>query len=241
VTKQPGWIDVHAHLVPGVDDGARDMEESLSILREAARIEVREIVCTPHVFFGDGEKAWIRAADRFATLRQAAAAEGLPVVLHLGAELMLDPDLPARVRENSGLTFGGKGKFVLVEVPPNEIPGYAATVFFELCSRGITPVWAHPERCAEVIRDDGVLDRYAASGVLFQINAGSLLGKYGFRVKRAATRMVKNGLGHLCASDAHRSRHLSERLLPAFDRVVKIAGGACAEAMFSGRPSQLLA
>lgn len=237
MAPESGFIDIHSHVLFGVDDGARDIEEALGILSEAERTGVAELVLTPHFPF---RMESAKISESYSALMEAARHRGIGVKLHLGAELYLEPELPGFIKENMSLTIDGKGRHALVELPPFEVPSYAEGVFFELMIMGITPVWAHPERCLEVYNDHRVLKKFVDKGILLQINAGSLIGNYGRRAKSAALNLISGGYGDILASDTHSPGNIGTSLPNAFTVLEKKAGGARAVDMAFTVPYKLV-
>lgn len=235
------FIDIHSHILPEIDDGARDFEESLLILNEMKNAGGKGIVLTPHLTTdGNETKILDKIAHQFNVLNRLVLEMGIDMDLYLGAELMLHPDLPQKIKGDKRLTLNGKGKYVLIEMPPFEIPMYASTVFFDLLAHGVTPVWAHPERCYEVMDDCKVAYRYRDNGVLLQINAGSLLGMYGKKVRHTAATLLKNGMGDIVASDVHRVNDVKTLLPEGFSHLVKMVGNAKAVDMVLSAPAKVI-
>jgi protein-tyrosine phosphatase len=233
------FIDIHTHILPGIDDGARDLAESLLIIKEAIGAGVKEVVLTPHFPYNGIELNKI--VHCFELFGEAVSQRGLDIMLHLGLELMLCPELPKMIKDDKRLTINGKGKYALIEMPSFEIPLYAPAVFFEMLVHGITPVWAHPERCQDVIADGRVACRYRDNGVLLQINAGSLLGVFGKKIRRTAATLLKNGCGNFVASDVHRVNGVKTLLLPeVFSQLVKMVGKARAVDMVLSAPEKII-
>lgn len=233
------FIDIHSHILPGNDDGARDMDESLRILWDASKAGVKRIVATPHVFMENISSVLDAAEKSFETLKVETTKQGIDVELFLGAEVLLGAGLAEEVKRDKRLTIGGCGKYILVEMPFFEIPVYAGKTIFDLLVSGVTPVWAHPERCPEVIDDFKSVCYYTDNGVKLQINSGSLAGKYGRSVKRAAVNLVENGLAHIMASDTHRAGG-DETLLKGFIRLEEICGREKALEMCFSAPSEII-
>ena len=235
------FIDIHSHILPEIDDGARDFEESLLIMNEMKEAGGKGIVLTPHVATDGSEtKILDKIGHQFDLLNRLALERGIAVDLYLGAELMLHPELPQRTREDKRLTVNGKGKYVLIEMPFFEIPFYAPGIFFNLLACGITPIWAHPERCYDVVDDCRVAYRYRDNGVLLQINAGSLLGMYGKKVRHTAATLLKNDCGHIVASDVHRVNGVKTLLAEVFSYLVKRVGNAKAVDMVLSAPAKVI-
>jgi protein-tyrosine phosphatase len=199
-------IDFHNHLIPGVDDGARDLEEALRAVAAFQDQGVATIVCTPHLRVSEVPKAaaaggFLERCDAAWEALRAAAGDRYPgIALHRGAEVMLDiPDCDlsdARVR------LAGT-RFVLVEFPLLMVPPHAGQVLFQLVLAGWLPVIAHPERYSNA--DENVADaaEWKRVGAYLQVNAGSLLGKYGERAAAVAWRLVRRGMADFVSSDYH--------------------------------------
>lgn len=228
------FVDIHSHVLPCIDDGARDIAESLQIIKEAVDSGVKEMVLSPHLSFNGMDLDGI--TYKFESLCKVVSESSLDISLHLGAELILSPELPKWIKEDKRLTINGKGRYALIELPFFGIPMYTDSVFFELMTMGVIPIWAHPERCVEVSKDYRILTNYVDNGALLQINAGSLLGKYGREAKKTAISMVKNGLCHILASDTHRSGEIDSLLTNAFLYLEKTIGNVKAEEMAFSTP-----
>lgn len=236
-----GFVDIHSHILPNIDDGAGSMEESLMMLEGARKVGVKEILLTPHVSLdGNLTDALDKISCQLNLLLEQVVERGIDINLHIGAELPLHPELTEKVKEEKRLTAAGKGKYVLIEMPLFEIPLYASTVFFDLLAHGVTPVWAHPERCYEVMDDYKVVYPYMDNGVLLQINAGSLLGMYGKKVRHMAWTLLKNGCGNILASDVHRVGDVKTLLPDGFSNIVKIVGNAKAIDMVLSAPTKVV-
>lgn len=232
------FIDIHTHILPGIDDGARDSAESLLIIKEAIKVGVKEIILTPHLPYNGINLDKI--SQNFKSLGEAVAQGGLGIKLHLGSELMLSFELPELIGADKRLTINGDGRYALIEMPSFEIPVYAPDVFFGLLTRGVTPILAHPERCLDVVRDYRQVSGFVNNGVMIQINAGSILGKYGRKVRSAAISLIKAGLCHIVASDTHRSGVINTFLPEAFSFLEKNIGKASAEEMVFSNPAKLV-
>lgn len=232
------FIDIHSHILPGIDDGARDLAESLFMIKEAIEVGVTEIILTPHFPYGGVEINKI--FNKFESFVETLSQRGMDIKLHLGTELMLCPELPKLIKDDKRLTINSKSKYALIEMPSFEIPFYAPTVFFSLLAHGVTPIWAHPERCCDVIRDHKIVSDYVNNGVLLQINAGSLIGIYGKKVKNTATLLLKKGFGDIIASDTHRKGDINTTLPAAFSYLGKKVGNAKAADMAFFVPSRIL-
>ncbi len=207
-------IDIHCHILPGIDDGPEDMDGSLAMLRLAAEDGVRTVVATPH-FGGRYDlpaPATIRSLTR--RLNEVADAAGIEARVLPGCEAELVPDLPEQLRSGEALTLGDAGRYVLVEVLPLPIPLYALDVHFRLRLAGYVPILAHVERVA--ITADGLqfAREFVAQGGLAQVNADSVGGQVGRAAQRVCSRLFDEGLFHIIASDGHSTTSRPPLLTP---------------------------
>jgi protein-tyrosine phosphatase len=192
-------IDLHSHVLPGLDDGAVDLEQALDICRAAAADGIEVIAGTPHVRSSDYPTTPAAMESALAEL-QTAAAEIVRVVG--GGELDLD-ELKLPRSELERFALAGNPRYLLVETPYHGWPLDIADRLFQLVASGITPVLAHPERNFDVQSRPGLLDGIVASGTLIQLTASSVDGRGGRRAKACAATLLKRELVHLIASDAH--------------------------------------
>lgn len=199
-------VDLHCHILPGVDDGAQNMGEALAMLRLARDTGVTEIAATPH--FPGNRQSLPRLKeiyDRFLLLKKAAADEDIDVTLYPGAEILCLPQTPRLAREGLLPTLGDS-RCVLLEfyfdTPAREMDA----LLEEIAGCDYLPVIAHPERYDAVLEDPRIVQRWFVRGYVIQLNKGSILGSFGYRVQKTAQWLLMGGLAHLVASDAHSPR-----------------------------------
>lgn len=195
-------IDLHSHILPGVDDGARTPEESVEIALAAVDAGVETMAATPHV--RDDYPTTPDTMERLvAATRGALEREGIPLELLPGGEIALDrlPRLEADALERFGL--GGNPLLLLLEFPYVDWPFGLTATLAGLRSRGIRPVLAHPERNGEVQAAPERLQPLVASGALVQVTAASLVGTLGRRARSTALDLLERELVHLVAGDVH--------------------------------------
>ena len=195
-------IDLHSHILPGVDDGAATMDDALEMARAAAAAGIAAVAATPHVRGGEPIRAEAMQAG-LAELRRALAGAGVELEVHGGGEVDLDRLEALPPDELKGFGLGGNPAYLLVEFPYQGWPLDAPRLLFDLRLAGITPVLAHPERNAAVQAKPERLRELVDAGALVQVTAGSLAGRFGSTNRRTAEALVANGLAHLVASDAH--------------------------------------
>jgi protein-tyrosine phosphatase len=203
--------DLHSHLVPGVDDGARTLDESLSALGRLRGAGVREIVTTPHIDASlEGrptalERRLSEIGAAFERLVEAAREPYPDVSLRLGCEIMLDVPDPALV--DARFRLGGT-RFILVEWPRLRVPPGTVQVVAELVEKGLVPVIAHPERYGGLGRQLALAGEWRDAGAYLQVNHGSLHGRYGREAKDRAVTLLRHGWVDCLASDFHARAHL---------------------------------
>jgi protein-tyrosine phosphatase len=195
-------IDLHSHILPGIDDGARSLEDALGIARAAVADRITAIAATPHVRsdFPTSASTMEHAVDE---LRAAIAAEGLALELLPGGEIALDQLDLLDAGELARFGLGGSPAYVMLEFPYEGWPVALPSIVLGLRTRGITPVIAHPERSRSVQADPERLRPIVLSGALCQLTAASLDGRLGKRSRDGAFDLLERGLAHLVASDAH--------------------------------------
>ncbi len=222
-------IDLHCHILPGVDDGAGNLADGLEMARMAAISGVRAIVATPHC-----NVPWApeRKDDRqqLNRLRQAVAQAGIPVEVLPGGEIFCTPNFPELLERGKLPSLAG-GKYLLLEFAFDEAPEMMEFCFSEAARRGYIPVAAHPERYEAAWRDPELVPRWFRKGCIIQLNKGSILGRLGDRAEQVSRFLLERGLAHVVASDAHSPtvrtthmtqvlRHLEDRYAPDYARIL---------------------
>jgi len=196
-------IDLHTHVLPGLDDGARTLEDSLAMVRMAAAAGTTDIVATPHAdetfdFHPDA------AAQAIEQVQQACGASPR---LHYGCELNLTVDLIEDVLRAPERYTIGHGPYLLVEFSNFLVPKGIGGVFARMIAAGIRPLIAHPERNPILRKRVELLQEWVAQGCAMQVTAQSLTGRFGKSAKSAGDRLLAKGLVHVIASDAHDTLH----------------------------------
>lgn len=199
-------IDLHNHILPGLDDGARDLGDSVAIARQFISEGVTEVAATPHLdplHHRGPTPGQVQSA--LALVSDALSAASIPLHVHPGQELFLTPEAGDLLGRGAALTLGSS-RYVLVEVSLTalERPIYLDDTLFRLQVSGYLPILAHPERYPFVQRDPEAAVALAGRGVPLQLTAPSLLGEYGARVRRTAQRLLAAGAYGLAGSDRHR-------------------------------------
>lgn len=240
-----GYVDIHSHLLPGLDDGAGSFAEAVEMLRAARRCGTVAMVATPHMFqpgLGSDDPAAVRAA--FAALRRrlddAAGAAGAVVELHLGAENYVGDRLLAAAADRTALTLGGSAA-LLVELWPPTAAGTARRALEALLALGYTPVLAHVERYGCLREEPLLLEQLVAAGCVAQVNSGAVVGRHGLATVQLVDRWLRRGLVAVVASDGHDVTSRPPQLDEAAGLLASRHGAAMAELCLTANPRALLA
>jgi protein-tyrosine phosphatase len=195
-------IDLHSHLLPGIDDGAPDLGVALAMARAMVADGVRCVACTPHILPGLYHNTGPDIRARVDALQAALDAEGIPLELVAGADNHVVPTFLRDLHSGHLLPLGAS-RYVLVEPPHHVMPPQLELVFSNLLGAGYVPILTHPERLSWINQQYAVIERLAGNGVWMQITAGSLIGTFGRGPRHWAERMLDDGLAHILATDAH--------------------------------------
>jgi protein-tyrosine phosphatase len=232
-------IDLHCHILPGVDDGPANVEGAVALARALLQDGVDRVVATPHESALRLPFAGARLQGMIEKLRPELARQGVGLRLLAGLEVYLSPDTPRTHGEGRAFTLNGS-RYLLVELPPQMVPPYAEETLFRLQLRKLVPVIAHPERNLEVAANPEVLRRMVRHGMLAQVTAGSLAGRYGGQVRRVAETLMRQRLIHLIASDAHSAEDGPRLLSEGVRRAERLVGEEAALAMVTELPAAIL-
>ena len=195
-------IDLHAHILPGLDDGARTLADSRELARTALEDGVRSIAATPHVR-EDYPTSVAAMETGVASVRRDLEEHGIEIEVLHGGEIAVDRLEDLSREELEGFTLGQTGRYLLVEFPYTGWPLGLERRLFELRIAGLESILAHPERNREVQADPARIEPLVAAGTLVQLTAASLDGRIGRSSQMAAESLLSRGLAHLIASDAH--------------------------------------
>lgn len=215
------WLqtDMHSHLIPGIDDGSKSMEESIDLIRRLAGYGLKKIITTPHIMseYYRNTPEIIRMG--LEDLRRAVKMEGIEVELDAAAEYYMDEIFLEKVKEGEQmLTFGDR--YILVETGFINKPQMLLDTIFHLEMAGYKPILAHPERYQYLIMDKKLQEELFERKLLFQVNLLSLTGFYSKQVKDFGETLVEKGVVALLGTDCHNSRYLDMlETLPRFNKV----------------------
>ncbi len=235
-----GFVDLHCHLLWALDDGCQTPAETVEAARLLVDLGFSDAAPSPHAVAGlpsgDPALAQARRSEASELLRR----EGVPLELHANAENRLDDEFMGRAYGPSRRGIGATQRWVLVEAPfQGDLPAIADLVF-RLKRKGISPLFAHPERCAEFERH-GRAEEVVRLGGALQLNVGALAGVYGKTAKSLAERFLDAGLYAVASTDLHRPETVREWLAGALERLERRAGAEARERLLSGNPRRILA
>lgn len=195
-------IDIHSHILPDLDDGSKSMEMSIRMAQLYVENGFEKVVTTSHYF---GECKGVQLDDLEAAkfeLEDMLDREGIDLKIELGNEMYLSPDILENIQSGRALSLAGS-RYVLIEMPANEIPDYTEDILYELQIKGYIPIIAHPERNSEIVRNPNILYSLIEKGSMAQLNLHSMMGMYGKDVMNTANVLLKHNLIHFVGTDSH--------------------------------------
>ncbi|GHE82717.1 hypothetical protein GCM10019059_45000 [Camelimonas fluminis] len=232
-------IDLHSHILPGLDDGASDLAVSLEMARMQVAQGVTVMACTPHILPGVYHNHGNDIRQAVTVLQQALDDAGIELSLVSGADNHIVPDFVDGLREGRLLSLADT-RYVLVEPPHNVAPARLDEFVFGILLAGYVPVITHPERLRWIEERYDLVQRLAEAGVWMQVTSGSLGGRFGRRAKYWAERMTCEGRVQILASDAHDTTSRPPDLASGWRAVERLVGGAEAVRMVRERPRDMM-
>jgi protein-tyrosine phosphatase len=232
-------IDLHCHLLPGIDDGARDLSVSLKMAIAEVEQGVTVVACTPHILPGLYHNSGPAIRQSVEELQQALDLEAIPLRLVAGADVHMTPNFVGGLQSGQLLTIADS-RYVLVEPPHHTAPPQLEDFFFNLMVAGYVPILTHPERLSWVPARYEIVKKLARAGVWMQITAGSFTGAFGRNALYWAQRLLDEGCVHLLASDAHDAERRPPDLAAGRESVAKRVGAEEAERLVLTRPMGIL-
>jgi protein-tyrosine phosphatase len=233
-------IDLHCHILPGLDDGPVSTKEALEMCRIAVDDGIQTIVATPHMLNG------MFLVDRQAILEgvqelsQILREESIPLQLLPGADVHLDPSMPSYLDQGKLVTIADLGRHLLLELPQDIVPEGLGELLFQVQLKGVIPIITHPERNIAIQQNPALLNDLISACSLIQITAGSLTGAFGSRVRRCTIGLLEARTAHLVSTDAHNTGKRSPRLSEARRVVEEELGREEADRIFLERPTRIL-
>jgi protein-tyrosine phosphatase len=235
-------IDLHCHFLPGIDDGAQTLEESLELARAAVAAGIHIAVMTPHVHPGRYENDARSIAKLCGAFGQVLAHRGIALGVRIGGEVRISEEIMRMVDEEQIPYLGESGGFriMLLEFPHSHIIVGTQQLLAWLLDRKIRPLIAHPERNREVMRDPEKLEPFIQMGCLLQLTGGSILGRFGKPAQECAVRLIERDWAAVVATDSHNMVHRPPDLDDAYAALVRLGGEPLARALTTDNPAKLI-
>lgn len=228
-------IDLHCHILPGLDDGSQSIEESLTMADMAARHGIRHIVATPHCVTGTTREV-IGGVNLLGEFLQEAR---IPVRLYPGMEIFGTYDTARLLQKKQLLTLNGS-RYPLIEFAFHTDGEEETDILQSVIDAGFTPLVAHPERYDYICRQPELVNHWKQMGCLFQVNRGSLLGRYGYEAQQMGVALVRRGFATVIATDAHSTAVRTPRARDVYELLFHSVSPAAAEVLMKRNPERIL-
>ena len=233
-------IDMHSHILPGLDDGAADWDQALAMARVAVEDGIAEMVCTPHWVLGKYENDREAVLLRFAEFEGRLAAEKIPLKVHMGMELRIDTSIPDRLKAGRLLTLNNGSGYILLELPDETMPENIHEFFWNLQINGYRPILSHVERNPYFRKNPHRLLHWVENGIFMQITAASLLEEFAEEIREFALFLVEHRPVHMLVTDTHSLRMRKPQLSGARRVIENLVGPETATRMVCDTPQRIL-
>ncbi|WP_432455676.1 MULTISPECIES: tyrosine-protein phosphatase [unclassified Agarivorans] len=238
-----GFVDIHCHILPGIDDGAKDLRQSIKMLCAAVDDGIEVMLATPHILPGVFDNTPQSIRHSYKLLNRELHAQQLPLQLYYAAEVHLCPEIMLWHKQGK-LPLLGRFKdkdVLLLELPHGHVPQGFNNFIKWLTARNITPLIAHPERNRGVWNEINLVSQWRRLGCLFQVTAGALLGEFRQTAQQTAFQMLEDDLVDVVASDCHGLEKRQPNLSQAYDKVSLLCGQPRAQRLFIDTPGMIAA
>ncbi|WP_347939985.1 CpsB/CapC family capsule biosynthesis tyrosine phosphatase [Peribacillus simplex] len=217
-------IDIHCHILPGVDDGSTDIKESTNMAKKAIEAGITHIFATPHHLNEKYVNVKSKIIDRTVKLNESFQLENIPLTIHLGQEVRIHRDIFTSLEKEEILTLDDNGTYLLLELPSGKVPTYTQEVIYELLLKEITPIIVHPERNKELMANHKLLFELVQEGALTQVTSGSIIGDFGKSIQSFSKKIIEHNMAHFIATDAHNISSRGFMLKQAYETITKLYG-----------------
>lgn len=217
-------IDLHCHLLPGIDDGSRNMDISLRLAKEAVDNGVTHALLTPHHMNGAYINHKTDVLRMTAEFQQAIDAADIPLTVFPGQEVRINGDLLDALDNDDILFADEDNQYMLLEFPDDDVPTYTTDMVYQLQMRGIIPIIVHPERNTKIMRHPEILLQLLEKGCLSQVTASSYVGTFGEKVATFSQQIIAAGQAYVFASDTHDLPGRKYEMREAFEKLTKEFG-----------------
>lgn len=232
-------IDIHSHILPGIDDGAKDLATAVEMAQLYLDNGFHHVVATPHWLDDVNKNPAADSRQAITSLQQELARRKMPLQLHHGGEFFISLDILAALKKGTGVSLANS-RYVLVEFPMRDCSAFIETAVFQLLVKGYVPIIAHPERYSYVIDDPNLVYQWIEKGALIQLNMPSLMGMYGKKAEKTAEILLRHQMVHFLGTDAHSPRRRSPNVQPALSIAKKLIGADRVEKLMVMNPTHIL-
>ncbi len=233
-------VDIHCHILPGIDDGARDWDVSLEMARVLAADGVQTVIATPHQLGNFASNDAVTIRQRVEQLRDRLAAASIPLAVLAGGDVRIEATLCRELAADQVLSLGDHRRHVLLELP-HELYFPLEPLLADLARMGLTGILSHPERNQGILREPHLVKQLVENGCLMQVTAGSLLGSFGPAAQTLSEQLLREGLIHFIATDAHGATRRRPRLGDAFRHIAALTDENLATRICGHNPARVAA
>lgn len=233
-------IDLHCHILPGIDDGPESLNESIEMCRIAVNDGISKLVGTPHYIYGKYNNDRGKIMEELKRLQASLDDEGIPLTLCPGCEIRLDLNLVERIKAGELLTINDSGRHIILELPNEALPQNIEEIISSFIFAGIVPIIGHPERNQVIRNNPEVIYRLVGLGALTQLTSASLTGLFGSEIKKFSIFLLKHKLAHTLITDAHSSKRRRPVLSEGLESLKEIVGEEAARRMVEAIPEKIL-
>ena len=234
------FIDIHCHILPGVDDGAKNIEDSITMCKIAVENGTGAIIATPHVFENNFEVSITDMKDNVSMLQNELDKRNIDLKIYSGFECHIHENILELIKNNPEYTLCGNRKHFLLEFDHLYIPPNFEQLLFSMQTNGLQPILAHAARNIEIKKNFDKLSNFVERGLQIQLTAASITGYFGWRIKWFAKKLLKNNMVDYIASDAHSASGRNTDLSKAYKITKKIIGEDKANELFISNPQKII-
>lgn len=226
--EESSVIDIHCHILPGIDDGAKTLTDSMEMAQQAVREGIHTIIATPHHKDGVFENKKADIIQKVDKLNTYITKENIPLRVLPGQEIRLYGEIVTDYEKGEILPLAGNSSYIFIEFPPRLIPLYTEQLLFDIQLKGLHPIIVHPERNVAFIKQPELLYQLVRNGAFTQITASSLVGYFGKKIQSFTRQLIEANLAHFIASDAHNVTSRDFKMEIAYDFLDKKYGNKAA-------------
>lgn len=217
-------IDIHCHILYGLDDGSKELSDSLDLAKAAVEEGITKIIATPHHKNNQYENSKSIILEKVNELNEVLQKERIPLTILPGQEPRIYGEILEDYEKGDILTLNNGNRYLFIELPSGHVPRYTEKLLFDIQLQGITPIIVHPERNQELMERPDLLYQFVKNGTLTQVTAASVAGSFGKKIMKFSHQLIDANLTHFVSSDAHNVSTRSFKMIEAFDTIEKKYG-----------------